>query len=185
MVLNFRKFNRDWDIEELKQQNGIFKLRRLLTKYGGSQLYQSVLKDLDHMRKEGQEQEIEAATGIIISMDQKYYADNQKLLTWLKQRSENDPKRDVIALPGSCTREHILTADGGILLKPGVYYMKKVLSILTSPGHPLVYANVRRRVEKLENPEEEIGAYLKEGVGYVIKTPKFLEWFLQHEPSHQ
>ena len=173
----FMRLQKSWSENELRRQEGVFKLRSVLVKLGGTRLYQQVLKEVKMLDARG----LDCGSAMGIYQDEKgsFFADLQRLLNWLNRFEESQNEGSLQLLPKHVTRQKLIKDP-----PTGMFELSKVLRVLTYRGHPLVYANFRRRILNSDDPKAEYGAYWTEKWGYVAELPRFIEKFLEIEPGH-
>ena len=172
----FMKFDKGWTLSQLENKDGVFKLRSVLVRLGGTKLYQQVLKEIKQCEQNGEP--LDRGMGIITDDRGSYFADLQKLLKWLKRVEAQKKQEEIRVLPKGMTRQRLLSDP-----PRGVFELSKVLKILTYAGHPLVYSNFRRRILTSDDARSEYAAYWLGEIGYVAELPRFIEKFIELEPG--
>ena len=95
-----------------------------------------------------------------------------KLKRWLDTAIKPGPNYEVRSVPETLSPEEFTGTKG-------VYHLKEVLKKLDP--QIVTYWKVIGAVKRSEEPEEEVGAFLKNGV-YVVDMALFAPWYHRNEP---
>lgn len=163
-TLTFRKVDRNWDAEELLDQQGWFPLpdvMKLLDPENTGK-YRKILSQREKLLKIGQDT---TATMGLKQYGKRIWANMPTFSQWFRNKEAMWLDR----IPKNWTLQTFLSQ------KEGTFSLNRVLSLM--PGEwRLKYSSITRMIQVDENSKQEMGADKLDGVGYVVFMPKFGEW---------